>query len=112
LWPADDARPGGDEVVKRRPAPALVPGPDDDAPFPVASAREVDVLSIDPRDADRVVLGGPLLGTCDLVSPEDIEVIDREPDPDEGHMPRLQGGPNAKVPLVVVTLDDDDDDEA
>jgi hypothetical protein len=71
--------------------------------FPVASAREVDILSIDPRDADRVVLGDPLLGAFELATPEDIEVIDREPSPD-GDMPHLQRGPKAKVPLVI-TLD-------
>jgi len=109
LWPAAEA-PVDPTVVAQHghaPAPAPPPAPEDDEVFPVASAREVDILSIDPRDADRVVLGDPLLGTFEWASPEDIEVLDREPDPEDGHMPRLQRGPNAKVPLVIVTLEEE-----
>lgn len=107
LWPAaPDAPP---PLAQQQPTPPA-PAPDDEV-FPVASAGEIEILSLDPRDADRVALGVPLLGTFALAEPADIEVIEREPDPDDGMMPRVHGGPGAKVPLVVAAAPGEQPDE-
>jgi anti-sigma factor RsiW len=76
------------------------PAPEDEEPFPVAAAGEVNVLSIDAADADRVLMGQPLFGTFEVASPEDIEIVEMEPHPEDGRMPRLQRGP--EVPMIVV----------
>src|SRR5262249_12798365 len=106
LWPApppEPVREGGQQQPP--PPPRGEPAPPEDEVFPVATAGEVDILSIDPRDADRVVLDQPLLGAFDLAAPADIEWITHELGPERGPMPRVINSPNAKVPLVVVALD-------
>jgi hypothetical protein len=74
--------------------------PEDDEPFPVATVGEVNILSIDAADADRVAMGQPLFGTFEIAGPEDIEIVEMEPHPEDGRMPRLQRGP--EVPMIVV----------
>jgi hypothetical protein len=69
-------------------------------PFPVAEMNEVNILSINVEDADRVVMGQPLLGPFEVVSPEDIEIVRMERHPEDGQMPRLRRGP--EVPMIVV----------
>jgi hypothetical protein len=77
------------------------PAPEEpDEPFPVATAAEVNIISIDAEDADRVVMGEPLMGTFEVVAPEDIEIVKMEPHADDGQMPQLQRGP--EVPMIVV----------
>lgn len=109
LWPTSSSDPV-DPSRMVRPAP-LRPGKvrpvDEDEVYPVASAREVNIISIDVRDADRVAMGRPLLGVFELAAPEDIEVVEVEPDPEEGRRPRLQRGP--ALPMIVVVRADDDE---
>jgi hypothetical protein len=82
----------------------LPPGDDDDEPFPVALAQEVAIISVHPRDADAIVLGGPLLGSMDWVEPEDIQVIEVAPHPDDGQVPWLmEDGP---VPMILASSGD------
>jgi hypothetical protein len=95
LWPVPPVQP---ELAT--PLVKFDPADDNDQPFEVVSASEVDILQMDARDADRVVIGRPLLGTFELVSADEIEVVQVEADPDDGWMPRLQGGP--EVPMIVV----------
>jgi anti-sigma factor RsiW len=86
------------EVADHQPQPA--PAPEDEEPFPVATAGEINILSIDAADADRVVMGQPLIGTFEVAAPEDIEIVEMEPHPEDGRMPRLQRGP--EVPMIIV----------
>jgi len=81
--------PGGGQPVREE---------DGDEPFLVASAQEVNIISMDASDADAVVLGMPLLGSFPLAEPDDIEVLDAEPPHADGPVPWLEEGP---VPMIV-----------
>lgn len=86
------------------PTIALPREDDNDIPFAVAEASEINIISMDADDADRVLMGQPLLGTFEVASPEDINVVEVEPNWDEGNMPRFQRG--GRVPMVVVARAD------
>jgi hypothetical protein len=78
----------------------LVQSDPDVEPFPVASAAEVNIISIHPNDADAVVMGIPLLGPLEWVQAEEIEGFDADPHPSDGQVPWLmEDGP---VPLILV----------
>jgi hypothetical protein len=103
-WPAGPPEPapegpGGGLVVGPQPAPQLAGDDDPNTPFPVATAGEVNVLSIDAQDADAVILHPPLMGEFELAEPADILVLEVQPAPDGGIEARLQPGP---VPMIVV----------
>jgi hypothetical protein len=86
LWPA----PG-----REGPAVAAVSAVEEE-PFPVAALSEIEIIRMDPNDADRVVLGEPLMGTMEFVSPDDVELVRVDPDPEAGRRPFLRrdrGGP-------------------
>jgi hypothetical protein len=72
----------------------------EEEPFVVASAREVNIISMDARDADAVVMGMPLMGLFQLAEQDDIEVLDAEPPHADGPVPWLEEGP---VPLIVAS---------
>jgi hypothetical protein len=88
----------------------LPPEDDNEEPFAVASASEVHIISMDVRDADRVLMGQPLLGPFEFVSGSEIELVKVEPDWEEGTMPKLQRGD--QVPMVIVAPAEDDDDQS
>ncbi|MFO0926314.1 MAG: hypothetical protein U0736_04645 [Gemmataceae bacterium] len=92
LWPFD-GRTGG-SVARAT-----------DEVLPVVHAGEVNILHMDARDADRVITGQPLLGSFDLAGEEDIEVVQVEPDQEDGRMPALARG--AGRSLIVVAHADD-----
>jgi hypothetical protein len=78
----------------------LEPEDDNDDPFPVARANEIDVLGMDAGDAHRVMMiGNPLLEPFDVVSSDDVELVSVEIDYDEGMMPKLQRG--QRFPMVI-----------
>lgn len=83
LWPTTPAKPSFAELEEV---------------FPVVGPGEINILSMDARDAGRIVLGEPLLESIDFASPNDIEIVLLEPDPDEGHMPRIDR--TAGVPMI------------
>jgi hypothetical protein len=87
--------------VEEKSQPIAQPGAqaEDDEPFPVVNLSEVNIISIDADDADRVVMGQELMGTFDLAAPEDIEIVKMEPRPDDGWAPYLRRGP--EVPMIV-----------
>jgi hypothetical protein len=85
----------------------LPPGDDNDEPFPVARAGEIDVLAMDARDANRVVIiGNPLLEPFEVVSSEEVELVSVGIDFDEGMMPKLQRGEHH--PMVIAAHVNDD----
>jgi anti-sigma factor RsiW len=100
LWPKPDVGPG--EVAARR--VELPPEDDNDEPFPVAAAAEIDVLAMDPRDAGRLLIGH-LLEPFVIASPEDeVELVDAKPGA-KGAMPDLQQEPG---PMIVARAEKDD----
>jgi hypothetical protein len=83
--------------VATRPLPADEDDPN--TPFPVASANEVNIISMDARDADALVMSGqPIMGPFELAAPEDIEVLKAEPPWQGAPVPRLGEG---AVPMIV-----------
>jgi anti-sigma factor RsiW len=110
LAPRPDV-PGPGPVVNGTPARANPDDPADDdprAPFPVAYAAEVNVLSVDARDADAVVLHPPMLGEFELAEPADILILAIEPAPDGGAEPILQPG---RPPMIVMVVPEDPEDD-
>lgn len=107
------ARPLWQSAVKdnvdRSQTPVAQVAVEDDEPYPVALASEVNIIAMDPKDADRIVMGVSLLGSFELVDPEDIEIVHVEPHPDAGWTPRPQQRKGA--PMIIVARADDDDDD-
>jgi anti-sigma factor RsiW len=83
------------------------PGDDNDEPFAVVNASDINIISMQADDADRLVMDQPLLGTVEFVASEDIEVVKVMPDPEEGNMSRLQKGP--MVPMIVLARVQDEE---
>jgi hypothetical protein len=68
-----------------------VPGPEEERePFPVATAQEVNIISMDVNDADALAVHPPVLGPVEFAAPADITVVHVEPLAD-GMRPRLEG---------------------
>jgi hypothetical protein len=86
LWPTP--RPADPDIVQTAA---------DDTPFPVASIGEVNIIRMDPRDADRVAAGQSIFGTLDLASASEIVIFQATTDPGHDPMPvahrRAPGGP-------------------
>ena len=67
-------------------------------PLPVASAVEVNVISVRADDADAVVAQPPLLGSFDVAAAEDVKLEEAEPAQPGGKAPWMGGG---QVPMIV-----------
>src|SRR5262245_29005621 len=105
LLPALKHRP----VEDSRAGVVLDPADNNDEPFAVAVASEVQIISMDARDADRVLVGQPLLDSIDFATPEDIELVNLEDEPEDGRWPTaLQRG--SRMPMVIVRADRTDDE--
>jgi anti-sigma factor RsiW len=103
LWPAPQAEPGPVEVGPVALAPA-----EDEEPFPVATAGEVNIIGMDPNDADRVLVGVPLMpASIELVGMEEVQIVGVEPDPEEGRMPHVGG--SAGGPMIIVARAGEDE---
>jgi hypothetical protein len=97
-------------------ARALWPSPNDDAivivsveedePFPVVTAGEVNIIRMNADDIDRVIVGEALLSPFEFAAADDIVVMDVEPNWDEGTMPRLER--RSEVPMIVVARTDEE----
>ena len=70
------------------------PEPDEEEPFPVAVASEINIISMDAGDADRVAMGKPLLGRFEVATADEVKVEQMEPNPEDGAWPevRREGG--------------------
>lgn len=86
------------------------PGEDDDGlplrgPFPVASAHEVEIISIDAADVRTLVVGEPpLREPVVLAAVGDVKLRSVEPD-DDGMMPDVRIAQGPTVPMIVAPLD-------
>jgi anti-sigma factor RsiW len=77
---------------------------DDEPAWAVASDADIEIVSIQDADADRLVVGElPLRGPVQLAAASDVELVKVEKDTD-GMMPLVQmnAGPNA--PMIVAPL--------
>jgi anti-sigma factor RsiW len=98
FWTGRPVAPEHPDVVKTLPPAGREAA--EEEPFPVSAASEVNIISIDVDDANRVVMmGQPPMGAFELAAPEDIEIVKMAPRED-GWMPRLRRGP--EVPMIVV----------
>jgi hypothetical protein len=83
---------------------ALVPRGPVEAPWPVTSADDVEILSVQHDDAGLLVVGAPPdLGPLTLVSANDVHLINIEAD-DEGTMPMVQWPDAPDAPMVVAPV--------
>lgn len=85
--------------------PGLVQAEDNDDPFPVATLSEINIIRMNPHDADRLLMGQPLIGSFELASTEEIDIVQMDPDPGVGRMPHLQR--NAGGLMVILALTDE-----
>ncbi len=67
-------------------------------PLPVASADEVNIISVRADDADAVVAQPPVFGSFDVASAGDVKLEGAEPSQPGGKAPWMGGG---QVPMIV-----------
>ena len=90
-----------------RPVRPDVEPPATEEPWPVASADEVEVLSMDDRDRGTLVVGEPPVNVpVELVTAQEVQVNKLEPD-EQGRVGRLYGNGS---PMVVMPLGPGPDD--
>src|SRR5262249_15020811 len=94
LWPGPKGKQPDNKIVLPR-------EDDNDQPFIVATADEIDVVQLNPRDAGRLMIGH-LLEPFELVSADEVELVSRERDED-GTMRELLRTP---IPMVVARGDE------
>jgi len=82
------------------------PADDDEEPFPVVTAGDVNIIRVNAGDVDRVIVGESLLSPFEFASADDIVVMDVEPNWDEGTMPRLER--RSEVPMIVLIRPDEE----
>ncbi len=95
-------RPGGPDSK----APVAVS--EDEAPFPVAAAHEVEILNVEGADTHTLVVGElPLKGSLELASPGDVTVTSVQPAARDNMMPEIHvQGPGR--PMIYARLEDDE----
>ena len=91
--------------LARRPDPELVQeqvAALTDEPFPVVTAAEVEIISMDAADASFLVVGEPPVSEpLVLAAPGEIKLDKVEPD-DEGMIPRLTDPQGSDAPMIIV----------
>ncbi len=98
LWPVP--------VSPQEPVAQVVLPVDEEEPFEVVALGEINIHGMDPSDADRVVLGQPLLGSMEFVFPEDIDLVHLDSDRKVRRKPRLHR--DVGVPMIIVARADTD----
>ncbi|HEX4592463.1 MAG TPA: hypothetical protein VH120_21210, partial [Gemmataceae bacterium] len=94
------ARPGNGP----EPAPPAAPVTLEEA-FAVATAADVDILSLDGGDSALIVVGvPPLPGTVVLASVDDVKLKQVQKDPTDGMMPKVQMNDTAVAPMIVAPV--------
>ena len=72
----------------------------DDEPYPVATADEIVIISMDPRNEHNLVIGlPPVHGDLVLADSDDVELLDAKPN-SEGQVPNMNQG---AVPVILPT---------
>lgn len=76
-------------------------------PWPVATAADVEIISLDAADLKALVVGQPpLREPLVLAAAGDVELENVEPDPTDGMVPRLRVETQGlTVPMIVAPLD-------
>jgi hypothetical protein len=78
------------------------PSPTPEEPFPVATAEDVDILSIAARDVAALVVGEPpVSGELIFASMDDVRVLKCECCPKSGNRAKLERG---EVPMLVTIV--------
>ncbi len=106
LWPRRPEPSNGPQIAKVNPVSHEQPASlseETGEPFPVATLGEVEIISVSAEDADRVLMGQPLLGTFEVVAPADVQIVKMEPHPDDGSMPSFRRG--QEVPMILASAD-------
>jgi hypothetical protein len=81
------------------PAPVKPPPREDEEPYPVASADEITIISMDPRDSRSLVVGlPPIGGDMEWATMEDVSLLDTKPN-NGGQMPDMHTA--GTVPVIV-----------
>jgi hypothetical protein len=70
---------------------------EDNEPFPVVSADDVNILSVDACDADSLVMGPPLIGSFAVAESNDVEILSVGSVPMEGSQARLDASSVAMI---------------
>lgn len=74
-----------------------------DEPLVVASAGDIEIISMEAADASALVVGHPMSEPLVLADSADINVENIEPDGD-GAMPSVRWWTGAEAPMIVATL--------
>jgi anti-sigma factor RsiW len=84
------------------------PGPEE--PWPVVSADDVDIVSMDDRDRGTLVVGEPPVNEpVELLTAAEVKVNKLEPD-EQGRVGRLLGSTGSGSPMVVMPFGTDPND--
>jgi hypothetical protein len=94
-----------------RPAPPVDGPPAAEEPWPVASADDVQIISMDDRDRGALVVGQPPVNELvQLLAVNEVQVNKLEPD-EQGRVGRLYGMDGSGSPMVIMPLDSDPDED-
>jgi hypothetical protein len=108
FWSEHPDKPKGPQIAKLESTQheqLPLPGDDTSEPFPVATLGEVEIISVSAEDADRVMMGQPLLGTFEVAAPDDVQIVKMEPRPDDGQTPSFHRG--QEVPMILAAAEHD-----
>jgi anti-sigma factor RsiW len=94
----------------RNGVPAIVEQPEEETPLPVASAADIEIISMDAADLSAVLVGEPpLRGHVVLVSKDEVSQIHIAQDWED--RVRLVGmGDESSVPMIIASLGKDEED--
>ena len=77
----------------------------------MASADDVEIVSMDDRDRGALVVGEPPLSEpVELLTASEVQVNKLEPD-EQGRVGRLYGMDGSGSPMVIMPLDSDPDED-
>ncbi len=86
------------------PAPIISPPAPPVQPFAMATDRDIDIISMDNRDAGTVVIGQrPLSGAVVLAAVGDVELKNVQKDTD-GMMPKVQMNDGTNAPMIIAPI--------
>jgi hypothetical protein len=88
-----------------------VPGESGEEPFPVASAEDVTIISMDAHDMGALVVGQPPVqeGPLEMASRNDVKVLHVEPAGPDGPVARLVQGD--EIPMIWSSVIDNENPE-
>jgi hypothetical protein len=97
-------------VLAVRPPPGDAPQAVPEEPWPVVSAEDIDIVSMDDRDREKLVIGEPPVNEpLELLSADEVKV-QKLPDA-PGRVGKLHRIPGSDPPLIVVSLDEEPEED-